>query len=933
MSKKRNMGVFQLHMYKLRKCQIDSDSMNECLKAKMCNWLRNSFLHAFNTDLEDARSFVGVFSLTTKDLWQDINSIKCDICPTLATFKQRKDKKWHHNQEKEIDALRFVQLTVELYNYLNCEVDLKKVAELTRRTVQQYRKFEEEEMGEELSRMMRPAPSPDSEVNPDSETEDQGGGCTPHRHIDSPQSESSYSTDSGNEYCEHFPGLPSHKGPSHLGHSVKKIALSEPTLTSNRCQIGSSDSVWYKCKDKTERLNGVDKLYKDHNQREQQTENSNSFQRENDQSVYLDCLQDGAIICSTYNELRTHLAELALKKNEGCRECDVIETEDILSSHRRYNVFGHVGERPSPDSIHCKQQAGDYMSCTEAFLSDISDATSSWSVFVPSLPDEQTQDKHSSSMHRLTCIQKLLQIPKLLPYQFPCLFEGLASPLTCVHGLLECPYLGLPDQLPSVTKGPVTPLSPFLVSLGTSDSLFCGMPYSTDLPGSASDFTFKSEPSEVNSVSQHFPAIPRRMPVLLVQEATLQQTEKMKENTFMAISAELKEENYQDHDANGEASEQPFVETFEESTEFENVELVTDEPPDCLEQLFSVLSEDLDSQNQPVELEESFVKVDVISSADLQREMNSSKEGLPRCQYFNNDDDEQIYCQQDIMLSSCNWAKVRAFHSQQAASDFGYNSLLSLEEAIGEAGKMEVDAEPHAFKFNTPGSCLCGGSHEKWQHHSVPKYKYWKDPIVSCFMLAVCKDYYEVDPEFFGPFLDMELEMASLLMPEGETCMSMQFEEQVPPMPCGLSCEEIERDAFATLRNRLEQPKLKGRRPFHPNKPCSFYMEGSCYRSDCKYSHDLSTITCHFWKEGQCFKGDLCPFLHGYNKRRSKGDSFSKHKFSTSIRSVGLNLKKNCPQQSRRETSSSGLLALKKMKINKKIILLHNKTACISREN
>ncbi|XP_071043679.1 uncharacterized protein [Parasteatoda tepidariorum] len=46
-------------------------------------------------------------------------------------------------------------------------------------------------------------------------------------------------------------------------------------------------------------------------------------------------------------------------------------------------------------------------------------------------------------------------------------------------------------------------------------------------------------------------------------------------------------------------------------------------------------------------------------------------------------------------------------------------------------------------------------------------------------------------------------------------------------------------------------------------KPCSFYLQGNCFRNDCKYSHDVSTITCRFWKEGDCFKGVTCPFLHG----------------------------------------------------------------------
>lgn len=47
-------------------------------------------------------------------------------------------------------------------------------------------------------------------------------------------------------------------------------------------------------------------------------------------------------------------------------------------------------------------------------------------------------------------------------------------------------------------------------------------------------------------------------------------------------------------------------------------------------------------------------------------------------------------------------------------------------------------------------------------------------------------------------------------------------------------------------------------------KPCVFFLEGNCRRSDCKYSHDLSNITCKYWIEGFCFKGEMCPFLHSY---------------------------------------------------------------------
>lgn len=57
-------------------------------------------------------------------------------------------------------------------------------------------------------------------------------------------------------------------------------------------------------------------------------------------------------------------------------------------------------------------------------------------------------------------------------------------------------------------------------------------------------------------------------------------------------------------------------------------------------------------------------------------------------------------------------------------------------------------------------------------------------------------------------------------------------------------------------------------------RPCTFFMEGSCRRSDCKFSHDLASITCRFWEEGSCLKGITCPFLHGYplRRRRNKSD-------------------------------------------------------------
>jgi hypothetical protein len=46
-------------------------------------------------------------------------------------------------------------------------------------------------------------------------------------------------------------------------------------------------------------------------------------------------------------------------------------------------------------------------------------------------------------------------------------------------------------------------------------------------------------------------------------------------------------------------------------------------------------------------------------------------------------------------------------------------------------------------------------------------------------------------------------------------------------------------------------------------KPCVYMLQdGRCARADCRFVHDLKTITCKYWLEGECLKGDACEFLH-----------------------------------------------------------------------
>lgn len=109
-----------------------------------------------------------------------------------------------------------------------------------------------------------------------------------------------------------------------------------------------------------------------------------------------------------------------------------------------------------------------------------------------------------------------------------------------------------------------------------------------------------------------------------------------------------------------------------------------------------------------------------------------------------------------------------------------------------------------------------------------------------------------------------------------EDYCSLDIEDQddtvfhsIPSLPAEnvfFSCdleEEWRKDStyFGVQVPRRKKPK-SGIPP--QKRPCTFYLEGSCRRKDCKFSHDLAGITCRFWEENSCFKGVTCPFLHGY---------------------------------------------------------------------
>jgi len=83
-------------------------------------------------------------------------------------------------------------------------------------------------------------------------------------------------------------------------------------------------------------------------------------------------------------------------------------------------------------------------------------------------------------------------------------------------------------------------------------------------------------------------------------------------------------------------------------------------------------------------------------------------------------------------------------------------------------------------------------------------------------------------------------------------------DEQLPGENVLASSHQDDQTNYQTIEDIIQQ--VTSNLP----KPCVFFLEGNCRRSDCKYSHDLSKITCKYWIEGFCFKGEMCPFLHSY---------------------------------------------------------------------
>ncbi|XP_033125039.1 uncharacterized protein LOC117123282 isoform X2 [Anneissia japonica] len=131
----------------------------------------------------------------------------------------------------------------------------------------------------------------------------------------------------------------------------------------------------------------------------------------------------------------------------------------------------------------------------------------------------------------------------------------------------------------------------------------------------------------------------------------------------------------------------------------------------------------------------------------------------------------------------------------------------------------------------------------------------------------------------YDPTVNMDYDQQ--IFPYEDDVFVRHMEENKMPKKVVFSCDLEEKwlqesEQATNGHGYKKKPKTKNR--LQP-KPCSFFLEGKCRKLDCRFSHDLSTITCRFWEESTCFKGDDCPFLHDYPSEQACNVSGEAEKF------------------------------------------------------
>lgn len=243
-----------------------------------------------------------------------------------------------------------------------------------------------------------------------------------------------------------------------------------------------------------------------------------------------------------------------------------------------------------------------------------------------------------------------------------------------------------------------------------------------------------------------------------------------------------------------------------------------------------------------------------------------------------NDDEKNVEEKSNLLTVSQSHRRNKAMEwprqkSEEIPPDSHDFWVVTDSEKVGEINSgiwsCNEDNFPDMFSFFTED---CDDLKPQDVHEHNPQVSHTPPP--PCYVMKTETSRSDVEDQSEIPDLVTKVKLVigkgQKVLQDIENCPQVKNVSQpiyvkgYMPMPrvAVYSCE-LEKE---WLDNESPQSYGKSMKPFKSvgRKPCSFFMEGSCKRSDCKFSHDLSTIICRFWEEGDCFKGDLCPFLHSY---------------------------------------------------------------------
>lgn len=160
------------------------------------------------------------------------------------------------------------------------------------------------------------------------------------------------------------------------------------------------------------------------------------------------------------------------------------------------------------------------------------------------------------------------------------------------------------------------------------------------------------------------------------------------------------------------------------------------------------------------------------------------------------------------------------------------------------------------YHLNNPGQCDENiNIHNNNNNNSHNRYHEDQDYPVLCNRLTGQQQNSEAPNE------DVQEEQQYLEIEHDEDHQHLHLDEQLHQE------DDLEQQRQQQLQHLDDYQRDLQQLTSNLPKPCVFFLEGNCRRSDCKYSHDLSSITCKYWIEGFCFKGESCPFMHSFNQK------------------------------------------------------------------